>query len=251
MEEQTKAFLDGFNEVVPLEWLRYFDEKELEVSWRLGWGGDTASTREWREVMAERPGSALACCPSALLTWGLGLWGGLLGPLATKRLAGGEEFLPGTSLPSTGACASCSRRSRRSKARAQGPDSVLLTVPCPQLMLCGMQEIDMNDWQKNTIYRHYTKNSKQIQWFWQVSPGAGSTSSPLPGPGTIPCPGPGSCRMGGQGRATFPVCCTALAVSESGRRCGVSTAGAVPHGQAAGVGATGTPLSRHILVVGG
>lgn len=36
-------------------------------------------------------------------------------------------------------------------------------------MLCGMQEMDMSDWQKNTIYRHYTKNSKQIQWFWQVS----------------------------------------------------------------------------------
>lgn len=36
VEEQTKAFLDGFNEVVPLEWLRYFDEKELEVSWHLG-----------------------------------------------------------------------------------------------------------------------------------------------------------------------------------------------------------------------
>ncbi|KAL7979677.1 hypothetical protein Chor_004835 [Crotalus horridus] len=66
VEEQTKAFLDGFNEVAPLEWLRYFDEKELE------------------------------------------------------------------------------------------------------LMLCGMQEIDMSDWQKNTIYRHYTKSSKQIQWFWQV-----------------------------------------------------------------------------------
>lgn len=31
VEGQTKAFLDGFNEVVPLEWLRYFDEKELEV----------------------------------------------------------------------------------------------------------------------------------------------------------------------------------------------------------------------------
>lgn len=41
--------------------------------------------------------------------------------------------------------------------------------PLPQLMLCGMQEIDMTDWQKNTIYRHYTKASKQIQWFWQVS----------------------------------------------------------------------------------
>ncbi|XP_040265548.1 NEDD4-like E3 ubiquitin-protein ligase WWP2 [Bufo bufo] len=66
VEEQTNAFLDGFNEVAPLEWLRYFDEKELE------------------------------------------------------------------------------------------------------LMLCGMQEIDLNDWQKNTIYRHYTKNSKQVQWFWQV-----------------------------------------------------------------------------------
>ncbi|XP_066492989.1 NEDD4-like E3 ubiquitin-protein ligase WWP2 isoform X3 [Tiliqua scincoides] len=66
VEDQTKAFLDGFNEVAPLEWLRYFDEKELE------------------------------------------------------------------------------------------------------LMLCGMQEIDMTDWQKNTIYRHYTKASKQIQWFWQV-----------------------------------------------------------------------------------
>jgi len=64
IEEQTKAFLDGFNEVVPLEWLQYFDERELE------------------------------------------------------------------------------------------------------LMLCGMQEIDVEDWQKNTIYRHYAKTSKQVQWFW-------------------------------------------------------------------------------------
>ena len=67
IEEQTKAFLEGFNEVVPLEWLQYFDERELE------------------------------------------------------------------------------------------------------LMLCGMQEIDVDDWQRHTIYRHYTKSSKQIQWFWQVS----------------------------------------------------------------------------------
>ena len=29
--EQTKAFLDGFNEVVPLYWLQVFDEKEMEV----------------------------------------------------------------------------------------------------------------------------------------------------------------------------------------------------------------------------
>lgn len=64
-EDQTKAFLDGFNEVLPLEWLHYFDERELE------------------------------------------------------------------------------------------------------LLLCGMQEIDIEDWQRNSIYRHYTRNSKQIIWFWQ------------------------------------------------------------------------------------
>ena len=32
VEEQTKAFLDGFSEVVPLQWLQYFDEREIEVS---------------------------------------------------------------------------------------------------------------------------------------------------------------------------------------------------------------------------
>ena len=31
VKEQTRAFLDGFNEVVPLQWLQYFDERELEV----------------------------------------------------------------------------------------------------------------------------------------------------------------------------------------------------------------------------
>ncbi|XP_063989823.1 E3 ubiquitin-protein ligase Su(dx) [Diachasmimorpha longicaudata] len=65
IEDQTKAFLEGFNSVVPLEWLKYFDERELE------------------------------------------------------------------------------------------------------LMLCGMQEIDVDDWQRNSIYRHYTRNSKQVLWFWQ------------------------------------------------------------------------------------
>ena len=66
VEEQTKAFLDGFNEVVPLQWLQFFDERELE------------------------------------------------------------------------------------------------------LMLCGMQELNANEWEKNTVYRNYTRNSKQILWFWQV-----------------------------------------------------------------------------------
>uniref|UniRef100_A0A674MM65 E3 ubiquitin-protein ligase n=1 Tax=Takifugu rubripes TaxID=31033 RepID=A0A674MM65_TAKRU len=65
VEEQTQAFFEGFNEVLPQQYLQYFDAKELEV------------------------------------------------------------------------------------------------------MLCGMQEIDLTDWQRNTIYRHYARNSKQIMWFWQ------------------------------------------------------------------------------------
>uniref|UniRef100_A0A3Q3F6F8 E3 ubiquitin-protein ligase n=1 Tax=Kryptolebias marmoratus TaxID=37003 RepID=A0A3Q3F6F8_KRYMA len=66
VEEQTQAFFEGFNEVLPQQYLQYFDAKELEV------------------------------------------------------------------------------------------------------MLCGMQEIDLGDWQRHTIYRHYTRTSKQIVWFWQL-----------------------------------------------------------------------------------
>uniref|UniRef100_A0A6Q2X4G8 E3 ubiquitin-protein ligase n=1 Tax=Esox lucius TaxID=8010 RepID=A0A6Q2X4G8_ESOLU len=65
VEEQTQAFLEGFNEVLPQQYLQYFDAKELEV------------------------------------------------------------------------------------------------------MLCGMQEIDLVDWQRHTIYRHYARSSRQILWFWQ------------------------------------------------------------------------------------
>lgn len=46
VEEQTKAFLDGFNEVVPLEWLRYFDEKELEVR-ETSWVGGMVGLQAW------------------------------------------------------------------------------------------------------------------------------------------------------------------------------------------------------------
>ena len=67
IENQTKAFLDGFNEIVPVNWLQFFDEKELE------------------------------------------------------------------------------------------------------LMLCGMQELDIDEWEKYTMYKGYDKESKQIKWFWQVN----------------------------------------------------------------------------------
>ena len=46
--------------------------------------------------------------------------------------------------------------------------SFFLSLPWGQLMLCGMQELDVDEWEKYTIYRNYTRNSKQIQWFWQV-----------------------------------------------------------------------------------
>jgi len=36
-------------------------------------------------------------------------------------------------------------------------------------MLCGMQEIDVDDWESSAIYRNYTRSSKQVQWFWKVS----------------------------------------------------------------------------------
>lgn len=31
VEEQTQAFFEGFNEVLPQQYLQYFDAKELEV----------------------------------------------------------------------------------------------------------------------------------------------------------------------------------------------------------------------------
>lgn len=65
IEQQTRAFFSGFNSVFPLEWLQYFDERELE------------------------------------------------------------------------------------------------------LLLCGMQDVDVDDWQRNTVYRHYAPQSKQVLWFWQ------------------------------------------------------------------------------------
>jgi len=35
-------------------------------------------------------------------------------------------------------------------------------------MLIGMQELDVDEWEANTNYRNYNRNSKQINWFWQV-----------------------------------------------------------------------------------
>ena len=48
VKEQTKSFLEGFNEVVPLQWLQFFDERELEVN-------IVASRVEHSNQLAENP----------------------------------------------------------------------------------------------------------------------------------------------------------------------------------------------------
>lgn len=37
-----------------------------------------------------------------------------------------------------------------------------------ELLLIGLAEFDVQDWEKNTIYRTYTSRSKQVLWFWEV-----------------------------------------------------------------------------------
>ncbi|TNN05523.1 NEDD4-like E3 ubiquitin-protein ligase WWP1 isoform 2 [Schistosoma japonicum] len=37
-----------------------------------------------------------------------------------------------------------------------------------ELLLSGMPEIDVDDWEKNTVYLKYTRSSKQIIWFWKL-----------------------------------------------------------------------------------
>lgn len=38
-----------------------------------------------------------------------------------------------------------------------------------QLLLSGMPEMDIVDWEKHTVYLKYNRQSKQIVWFWKVS----------------------------------------------------------------------------------
>ncbi|XP_072214338.1 E3 ubiquitin-protein ligase Itchy-like isoform X2 [Excalfactoria chinensis] len=38
-----------------------------------------------------------------------------------------------------------------------------------KVLLCGMQEMDPNDWQRHTIYRHGTRSSRQMLWIWQIT----------------------------------------------------------------------------------
>ncbi|EFA75693.1 hypothetical protein PPL_10746 [Heterostelium album PN500] len=37
-----------------------------------------------------------------------------------------------------------------------------------ELFMCGLTELDVEDWKRNTIYRGYNASSHVIEWFWQV-----------------------------------------------------------------------------------
>lgn len=44
----------------------------------------------------------------------------------------------------------------------------LLSCP-PQLLMCGLGDVDVNDWRENTKYKNnYCANHVVIQWFWKV-----------------------------------------------------------------------------------
>lgn len=39
-----------------------------------------------------------------------------------------------------------------------------------QLLMCGLGDVDVNDWRQHTIYKNgYCPNHPVIQWFWKVS----------------------------------------------------------------------------------
>lgn len=39
----------------------------------------------------------------------------------------------------------------------------------PQLLMCGLGDVDVNDWRENTKYKNgYCANHAVIQWFWKV-----------------------------------------------------------------------------------
>ena len=44
----------------------------------------------------------------------------------------------------------------------------MVLTHCPQYLMGGLAEIDVEDWKKNTEYDGYTANDDVIVWFWKV-----------------------------------------------------------------------------------
>lgn len=40
---------------------------------------------------------------------------------------------------------------------------------CLQLLMCGLGDVDVNDWREHTKYKNgYSLNHQVIHWFWKV-----------------------------------------------------------------------------------
>lgn len=48
-----------------------------------------------------------------------------------------------------------------------------------QLLIGGVETIDVQDWEAHTDYRGYTATDQVVRWFWQVRPSFPSSSHPL------------------------------------------------------------------------
>lgn len=47
--------------------------------------------------------------------------------------------------------------------------SLLLLFFSAQLLMCGLGDVDVNDWRQHTVYKNgYCPNHPVIQWFWKV-----------------------------------------------------------------------------------
>lgn len=48
--------------------------------------------------------------------------------------------------------------------------SRIVSPSCVQLLMCGLGDVDVNDWRQHTVYKNgYCPNHPVIQWFWKVS----------------------------------------------------------------------------------
>lgn len=57
--------------------------------------------------------------------------------------------------------------------------SLLINVTAlAQLIVSGVSELDLKDWEAHTDYRGYTRDDQVVRWFWQVRSLLSSLSSP-------------------------------------------------------------------------
>lgn len=59
------------------------------------------------------------------------------------------------------------------------PSPLTFAPSLSQLLMCGLGDVDVNDWRQHSIYKNgYCPNHPVIQWFWKVRPVATSPGQP-------------------------------------------------------------------------